>query len=197
MKCPHCRHDYTRVIDTKDTGHKIRRYRLCRKCGFGFSTLEMPDLEKEDLSVRPADCDEAPAVEPPAVEEPVADDPECEPTTLQPAAEERRVRFRAGYGHIPAGTTVDAARLVLEWWNSSRWARHGKKAAWTEDAFMGSAERVAALSAPQQLELAQAGVEGGWMALKHEYLSNKPRRLAADEFAPTDPQLVEAMNGAL
>lgn len=46
MYCPHCRHDDTRVIDsrTNEDGLMIRRRRECPKCGARFSTQEVAIL---------------------------------------------------------------------------------------------------------------------------------------------------------
>lgn len=185
MNCPKCRHDHTRVTDTKDSGRRVRRYRVCRKCGHSFPTLEELVLKVEPEAAEPAAAAPAPTAGAVAGPEPA-----------EPAPADRKPpRFQPSAIHIPAGVCVEAARLLLEWWNGSRLSKHGRKAAWTEEAFRGSADRVSALPDRQQVELAQAGVEAGWMALKVEYLGSKPRQLAADEFAPTDPQLVEAMSG--
>ncbi len=40
MKCPHCGHDETRVIDTRDSGDGIRRRRVCKQCQRRFTTYE-------------------------------------------------------------------------------------------------------------------------------------------------------------
>ena len=40
MLCPHCGHDDSRVVDTRDMGRVIRRRRECRGCGRRFTTLE-------------------------------------------------------------------------------------------------------------------------------------------------------------
>src|SRR4030042_407086 len=45
MRCPYCRYDESRVIDTShDTRGGIRRRRECFKCGQRFSTYERPIL---------------------------------------------------------------------------------------------------------------------------------------------------------
>ncbi|MFC4556352.1 transcriptional regulator NrdR [Georgenia faecalis] len=46
MHCPFCRHEDTRVIDsrTADDGSAIRRRRQCPECGRRFSTLETSSL---------------------------------------------------------------------------------------------------------------------------------------------------------
>ncbi|RME81030.1 MAG: transcriptional repressor NrdR [Caldilineae bacterium] len=40
MKCPHCGHTRSRVIDTRDSGDGIRRRRLCLACQQRFTTYE-------------------------------------------------------------------------------------------------------------------------------------------------------------
>lgn len=42
MLCPKCKHNETKVIDSRDAceGREIRRRRECEKCGYRFSTLE-------------------------------------------------------------------------------------------------------------------------------------------------------------
>lgn len=42
MICPKCKHNETKVIDSRDTGEgrEIRRRRECEKCRYRFSTLE-------------------------------------------------------------------------------------------------------------------------------------------------------------
>jgi len=40
MKCPHCGHDGSRVIDTRDSGDGIRRRRVCKQCQQRFTTYE-------------------------------------------------------------------------------------------------------------------------------------------------------------
>ena len=46
MYCPHCRHDDSRVIDSRSTddGLMIRRRRECPACGARFSTQEVAIL---------------------------------------------------------------------------------------------------------------------------------------------------------
>ena len=46
MKCPHCNHDDTRVIDSRETdgGRTIRRRRECGKCKERFSTYEQIEI---------------------------------------------------------------------------------------------------------------------------------------------------------
>ena len=40
MKCPHCGHDQSRVLDTRESGDGIRRRRLCANCDERFTTYE-------------------------------------------------------------------------------------------------------------------------------------------------------------
>ncbi|OGO28677.1 MAG: transcriptional regulator NrdR [Chloroflexi bacterium RBG_16_52_11] len=43
MRCPYCKHDSSRVIDTShDTRGGVRRRRECENCGQRFSTYERP-----------------------------------------------------------------------------------------------------------------------------------------------------------
>lgn len=55
MKCPHCRHDDQKVIDSRDSkdGAEIRRRRECLKCKRRFTTYErvedtLPVIVKKD-----------------------------------------------------------------------------------------------------------------------------------------------------
>lgn len=42
MRCPKCKHDDTKVVDSRETtdGAEIRRRRECDQCGFRFTTFE-------------------------------------------------------------------------------------------------------------------------------------------------------------
>lgn len=42
MKCPKCKHEETKVVDSRETTDRdeIRRRRECEKCGFRFTTFE-------------------------------------------------------------------------------------------------------------------------------------------------------------
>lgn len=46
MKCPHCQHDSSKVIDSRHTDEMaaIRRRRECERCGFRFTTFERVEL---------------------------------------------------------------------------------------------------------------------------------------------------------
>ncbi len=51
MKCNHCQHDETKVIESRDVtdGTAIRRRRMCTACGYRFTTYER--LERPQLTV--------------------------------------------------------------------------------------------------------------------------------------------------
>lgn len=42
MKCPKCKHEETKVVDSRDTNESaaVRRRRECEKCDFRFTTFE-------------------------------------------------------------------------------------------------------------------------------------------------------------
>jgi transcriptional repressor NrdR len=46
MLCPKCKHDDTRVLDSRDTNEQkeIRRRRACNKCNFRFTTFERAEF---------------------------------------------------------------------------------------------------------------------------------------------------------
>jgi transcriptional repressor NrdR len=48
MKCPYCKHDDTKVLDSRETnsGQAVRRRRECLQCNGRFSTYEEPELYK-------------------------------------------------------------------------------------------------------------------------------------------------------
>ena len=55
MKCPYCRHDYDRVVDTRtgEEGYVVRRRRLCCECNKRFTTYER--VESISVHVRKRD----------------------------------------------------------------------------------------------------------------------------------------------
>lgn len=80
-------------------------------------------------------------------------------------------RFIAHLNHPDlARVTPDAQPLLVEWWNVSRYQKHRNAAAWSENAWLMTVNRVARLPVWQQLALASAGVEYGWQALKPEFI---------------------------
>ena len=191
MNCPHCNHGSSRVVDTKDFGYSITRYRMCRKCGKTFATKETAkpiDLDQESTPIIPMEL--PPPVEPPPpVEEPVV-------TEAKPKGTPKVMRYRpAEPTAIPPGVEPEVVPLLLQWWNESRWSRHGSNATWTKAAFLASADRLAAMSPKAQISLAMAGVESGWQALKPQYGDSAPVTTGSNDFTPTDPRLMEALNG--
>ena len=62
MLCPKCKHEDTRVLDSRDTNEKreIRRRRACNNCNFRFTTFERTEytnfvVVKKDESREPYD----------------------------------------------------------------------------------------------------------------------------------------------
>ncbi|MFB6292108.1 MAG: transcriptional regulator NrdR [Candidatus Nanohaloarchaea archaeon] len=53
MRCPYCENEATRVIDSRDSGERIRRRRECGECERRFTTYET--LEKFDVKVTKRD----------------------------------------------------------------------------------------------------------------------------------------------
>lgn len=48
MKCPNCKNEYTKVLDSRNSNDKttIKRRRMCESCGYKFTTYErMPEFE--------------------------------------------------------------------------------------------------------------------------------------------------------
>lgn len=48
MKCPNCKEEYTRVLDSRNSQDKtsVKRRRVCENCGYKFTTYErMPEFE--------------------------------------------------------------------------------------------------------------------------------------------------------
>jgi transcriptional regulator NrdR family protein len=40
IPCPHCGHDKSTVREVQSKTQKLRRYRICKKCGKSFTTEE-------------------------------------------------------------------------------------------------------------------------------------------------------------
>lgn len=100
-------------------------------------------------------------------------DPE-EEDEPKPKPSKRPPQFIADVDLPELGQIIEDARYALvEWWNESRYSKHGKKAAWTEKAWLSNVERVSRLPHWKQILLAKAGVESGWQGLRWEYLGDK------------------------
>ena len=53
MQCPKCKHDDSRVVESRDVGSAIRRRRECLNCGTRFTTYER--IEHPNLAVVKSD----------------------------------------------------------------------------------------------------------------------------------------------
>lgn len=53
MQCPKCKHDDSRVVESRDAGSAIRRRRECLNCGTRFTTYER--IEHPNLAVVKSD----------------------------------------------------------------------------------------------------------------------------------------------
>jgi len=47
MICPHCKHEKTKVLDSRDSSDKVRRRRKCPNCFMKFTTYEAVDEKSE------------------------------------------------------------------------------------------------------------------------------------------------------
>lgn len=190
MKCPHCGHEKSRVTDTRQRPEADLRYRLCMNCGKKFTTLETVCV----YAGRQAGHVSAPLPDaldfgPPLPEEP-------EPAPRPPV---RIGRYIASLDDDRlVNVCAEAQPLLVQWWNEARFSKHKARATWTEAAWEMSVERVAALAKPQQIELAQAGVEHGWQTLKYGYLDAakglRPVPSAAGRPMPKDPAMLAALD---
>ena len=184
MKCPHCGHGKSRVIETRARPEADLRIRICQGCGEQFRTLERVAL----YAGRSTGYVEL--AQPPALE--VVPTP---PVDLPKVKVAKAARFEAQLGGDLLGQVcLEAQPLLVQWWNESRWSKHKAKATWTEAAWLSSVNRVARLPRELQLQLAKAGVEHGWQALKPEFLDRSDLAAAAGTRpTPTDPAMREAL----
>jgi hypothetical protein len=175
IRCPNCNSGESRVLNTFNDDEGRDRERLCQGCGARYLTeervshllampkknLELPQLPKSSRKRPVPKAEVAPAPAP----------AKAPARTLAPA------RFHpvnlANGGDVFRQMPMPIQALLMEWWNTARRQRHAS-AAWTERAWLGSVERVAALiSSNNFLEaqaLATAGAEHGWQSLQQEYL---------------------------
>lgn len=154
MNCPHCEHSVSSVIDTRERGNAYKRTRICRGCGKTFTTIERIAVYAGNALGFIEATDEEPA----------------DPEPPSPGGKRKPPMFVASLDD-PELVTLPAEiqSLLIEWWNVSRRSKHGAAATWTETAWQLSVRRVAKLSPAKQRQLAEAGVEHGWQALKPEY----------------------------
>jgi hypothetical protein len=78
---------------------------------------------------------------------------------------------------IPA----DICLSVLEWWNVARRNRHGRNAAWTQQAFKLSCRNLGRLPHWQQRLLIDEAVAAGWMKLDVSYVEKEIQRLTREQ----------------
>lgn len=52
MKCPQCDQPQSKVTDSRDTDHGIRRRRECLDCGYRFTTHELPHIPAVQVDKR-------------------------------------------------------------------------------------------------------------------------------------------------
>lgn len=182
IRCPNCNSAESRVLNTFNDDEGRDRERLCQGCGARYLTeervshlLALPKKEPE-LSRLPKSSRKRPAPKAEAAPAPVK--APAPARTLAPA------RFHpvslANGGDLFRQMPMPIQALFLEWWNTARRQRHAG-AAWTERAWLGSVERVAALvNSGNFLEaqtLATAGAEHGWQSLQQEYLKGAAKQL--------------------
>ena len=178
MQCPKCK-SATKVTQTRPSTSCDKRWRICTNCGFDFTTLERICVD---------------AGEPYGV---------CEVSPIQPTVSfKNKIKTPppSKFVALPdddllKGISATIKPLLCQWWNSSRWQKHKNRAVWSQDAFVLSIQRVHGLPVYLQEELAKAGVEHGWQALKPSYINHSPEEKSSPEggLAPKDPAMNEAI----
>lgn len=156
MKCPHCGHEKSRVLETRGD----RRVRRCGECLKDYSTVEtIAAWAGRDRGW----IHEAPSAE-------------VVPLAIELQQKKRPSRFDKFH---PAqvedefnGADAELAALLTEWWNQSRWSKHKAKAAWTRNAWLQNVNRVLAMHPVKALALAKLGVEMGWQSLQEGYVDD-------------------------
>ena len=180
MQCPKCRKTNTKVMETRKHAECDMRVRMCLDCSFKFSTIERVCV---------------------SVGEPFG---VCEVSPIQPN-KVKRTRVAAlpsGEKYVAKedaevldGIAIDVRPLICKWWNESRWLKQKSKAVWSRDAFTLSVQRLYGLPSYLQEELAKAGIEHGWQALKLSYLNHAPEPTPNPEggLAPKDSAMNETV----
>jgi hypothetical protein len=206
MKCPQCKQPGIRVTDTIDKGDHRRRYYMCPSCGARSITIERFAVFMSTAvgyAEAPVDLSDLQPHEPPAPAAPAVTADDLGPGVKHKSIFPRYSNFfpiceRTIERHVPdlrKSICSEAIPLLIQWWNNSRKAKHGKKAVWTLTAFVASAERVAALPPGEQVRLCKAGVEYGWMALKVEYIGGQADLGAKQSSGLRNPASQEALRG--
>lgn len=183
IRCPECRATQNMIRDTRTLDGAIRRYRLCRKCGHQYTTLETAVVYIEGAY-------QAIAQKVTPIKEPI-----------------RRTSIRNFWPVKAAEVAGDLAGMpdelqegLLNWWNEARRSKHKTAATWTPRAFSANASRLLALhqgNPARAIELVAAGQEFGWQALNVDYLQgcNKPAAsLPSLGLGPRDPAMQAAVN---
>jgi len=172
MKCPHCGHEKSRVLETRGD----RRVRQCGKCLKDYSTQECLAAY---AGKKAGWIHQAPEVE----------------ESAPPAPKKKRVEKY--HPAIPTDwmieTHPETTQLLLQWWNEARWSRH-PNAAWTESAWLSNANRVFAMDPKKGHRLASRGVESGWQSLQEKYLEGDTSTDDGTVF-PTNPAMRAALEG--
>ena len=171
MKCPHCGHEKSRVLETRGD----RRVRQCGHCLKDFSTQECLAV----YAGRHAGwIHEQPPVE-----------------AAPPAPKKKRAQKY--HPAVAIGSMTQAnpelTELLLTWWNEARWSKH-PGAAWTQTAWESTVRRVFAMEPKKAMKLAARGVETGWQTLQEKYLEGET---STDDgtVMPTNPAMRAALEG--
>ena len=169
MKCPHCGHEKSRVLETRGD----RRVRQCGECLKDFATYECLAA----YAGRHAGW----IHEQPPVEE------------APPAPKKKRSQKYHPAVAIGSMTqeNPELTQLLLTWWNEARWSKN-PGATWTQSAWESTVRRVFAMEPKKAMRLAARGVETGWMTLQEKYLEGET---ASDDgtFMPSNPAMRAAL----
>ena len=171
MKCPSCGSFRTFCRTTQrctinSPEDSLRRNRVCHECQHRWTTTERPD-EWDRQTKAWKGHGPGPQLPPDSMTSKRSKAPKpSKPSSYHPVAMTEAAPILVG---IPPEIAVD----FLEWWNSSRRSKHGRRATWTERAFAQSAERVKALPKWAQKLLVAAGIEHGWQALNPSYIQEQ------------------------
>lgn len=164
MKCPHCGHGKSRVLETRDD----RRVRQCGKCLKDFSTIETiaawAGRDRGWISEAPPD-NVVPLNIELQQEKPQKQPPKPRPSRFDkfhPAQIEDELN----------GADAELAALLTEWWNEARWSKNQHKAAWTRNAWLQNVTRVLAMHPVKAMALAKLGAEMGWQSLQEGYVDD-------------------------
>ena len=171
MKCPHCGHGKSRVLETRGE----RRVRQCANC--------LKDLSTYEVLAAWAGRTRGWIHEEPPWEEEVSDLP-ARKAQRQPKWHPAKVEDEL------LTADRDLADLLVSWWNESRWTKN-KNAAWTRRAWLQNVNRVLAMPVEKAMVLAKAGVEMGWQSLQEDYVDYE--KLKNGSLMPRDSAMQRAI----